>query len=278
MTDKTFETNPGSDSDAQLAALFAPLPVRTSLLALLAWHDEITGLPLRIREPAIGAMRMEWHREAVCDVFANPPVVRRNPLIEGVATLRGVAGGIDAPLLNSIINTFDHDFEGLRCANIQELETYAAAGWGEVMAISARIIEPQQDWTKPLASAGRAWGLTQIIQTFALRARRSIPLIPDDILELSGLNDARLASGQEAEKARAALMPVIEAAHDALVIARQDVRDLPPELFPAWGPVALVPGYLKQARKVADPYRNAVTLSPLTKRLTLMKASLTGRI
>ena len=71
---------------------------------------------------------------------------------------------------------------------------------------------------------------------------------------------------------------MLDAGADALRAAQSDVRTLPPHLFAAWGHVALSRGYLKQAAKASDPYRSAIVLSPLTKQLTLMKASLTGRL
>lgn len=278
MTDKTFETNPGSDSDAQLAALFAPLPVRTSLLALFAWHDEIAGLPLRIREPAIGAMRMEWHRDAIRDAFADTPIIRRNPLIEGLASLKGRAGAPDVDQLLAIIDAHDAGFEGQGFANIDGLQAYVDQTDGAILRLAARLIDPAFSDHGKLVRAGRAQGVASLLRTFALRAARGLGVIPADALTHAGLSTARLATGQEPDKAKVVLTSVIELAQEALDLAREDVRALPPELFPAWGAAALVPGYLKQARKVADPYRNAVTVSPLSKRLTLMKASLTGRI
>ena len=278
MTDKTFETKPGSDSDARLAALFAPLPVRTSLLALLAWHDEIAGLPLRISEPAIGAMRMEWHRDAIRDAFADTPIIRRNPLIEGLASLKGAAGAPDVDQLLAIIDAHDAGFEGQGFANIEDLLAFVDQTDGAIFRMAARMIDPAFSDHGKLVQAGRAQGAASLLRIFALRAARGLGVIPADALTHAGLSTARLASGQEPDKAKVVLTSVIELAQEALDLAREDVRALPPELFPAWGPVALVPGYLKQARKVADPYRNAVTLSPLSKRLTLMKASLTGRI
>ena len=278
MTDKTFETKPGSDSDAQLAALFAPLRVRPALLALHAWHDEIAGLPLRIREPAIGAMRMEWHRDAIRDAFADTPNIRRNPLIEGIASLKDAAGAPDADQLLAIVDAYDAGFEGQGFANVDGLLAYVDQTEGAVLRMAARLIDPVFSDHEKLVQVGRALGGASLLRIFALRAARGLGVIPADALTHAGLSTARLASGQEPDKAKAALISVIELAQEALDLARGDVRALPPELFPAWGAAALVPGYLKQARKVADPYRNAVTLSPLSKRLTLMKASLTGRI
>lgn len=278
MTEKTPHDRTGSEGAGSLAALFAPEPARSRLLALHAWHEEIAGLPLRLSEPAIGAMRMEWHREAVEAAFAEPPDVRRNPVIEGLASLRGVPGGPSAAELNAILDAHDADFDGRRFAGLQEMRAFADAGWGQVMVMAARLIDPHFDPGGALQAAGRAWGVSEMVRSFALRAGRGLALIPDDVLADTGLTDARLASGREPELARKALDPVIDAAETALAQARRDVRGLPAQYFPAWGPAALVSGVLRRSGRAGDPYRTPLTPSPLTRQLALVKASLTGRI
>jgi len=221
---------------------------------------------------------MEWHRDAIRDAFADTPVIRRNPLIEGLASLKGAAGAPDVDQFLAIIDAHDAGFEGQGFANTDGLLAYVDQTDGAIFRMAARMIDPAFSDHGKLVQAGRAQGVASLLRIFALRAARGLGVIPADALTHAGLSTARLASGQEPDKAKVVLTAVIELAQEALDLAREDVRALPPELFPAWGAAALVPGYLKQARKVADPYRNAVTLSPLSKRLTLMKASLTGRI
>lgn len=278
MTDTTSQDDRSSGSDGQLAAMFAPEPQRSALIALHIWHAEISGLPLRISEPAIGAMRMAWHREAIEDAFADPPVVRRNPVIEGVAALREKPGAPDAASLTAILDAHDRDFEGQRFANLDAMREFAGAGWGRIMAVAAFLLDPEFNEPDPMAAAGEAWGLAEILHSFPYRAGRGLATIPEDIMAKHGLTRARIATGREPELIREALQPVIGLARDRLDLARRNVRDLPPILFPAWGPLALSGRYLKKMEAAADPYRADLSLSPLTKRLTLMKASLTGRI
>ncbi|MEE2567636.1 squalene/phytoene synthase family protein [Hyphobacterium marinum] len=277
MTDTTFHDGSSSGSDGQLAALFAREPQRTALTALHAWHAEISGLPLRISEPAIGAMRMAWHREAVDDAFADPPAVRRNPVIEGVAAMRDMPGSPGATALTGIIDAHDRDFEGRSFSGLDAMAEFAGAGWGKVMSIAAGLLDPEVNEAEPIAAAGEAWGLTEILRSFPYRAGRGLATIPDDVMAEHGLTLARIATGREPELVRKALQPVISLARERLEVARTQVRQLPPVLFPAWAPVALSGAYLNKLERADDPYRADLALSPLTRRLTLMKASLTGR-
>jgi len=278
MTDTTFHDGSSSGSDGQLAALFAREPQRTALTALHAWHAEIAGLPLRISEPAIGAMRMAWHRDAIEDAFANPPVVRRNPVIEGVATLRELPGMPGATALVGIIDAHDRDFEGRGFATLDDLREFAGAGWGRVMTIAGGLLDPEVNEAELIAAAGEAWGLTEILRSFPYRAGRALATIPDDVMAEHGLTLARIATGREPELVRKALQPVISLARERLEVARTQVHRLPPAQFPAWGPLALSGHHLGKMDAAADPYRADLSCSPLTRRLTLMKASLTGRI
>lgn len=277
MTDTTSHDAGGSGGDGPLAAMFAREPERTALLALHAWHDEIAGLPLRITEPAIGAMRMAWHREAIEDAFADPPNVRRNPVIEGVAALRALHDLSVANSLTAILDAHDRDFEGRTFTDLAGLREFAREAWGRLVVMAARQLAPDLEPGDGLAAAGEAWGLIEVLRSFPYRAGRGLAVIPDDVMARHGLTPARLSSGREPELVRQALQPVIALARERLAAARIGVRGLPPVLFPAWAPVALSGHYLKKLETAADPYRADMSLSPLTKRLVLMKASLTGR-
>ena len=53
------------DYDRYLAALLAPRRARDDLMALAAFHGEIARIPLTVREPAIGDIRLQWWRDAL---------------------------------------------------------------------------------------------------------------------------------------------------------------------------------------------------------------------
>ena len=57
-----------ADRERFLAALFAPEPARTDLLALLAFDHELARTRHVTREPMLARIRLEWWREAVAEM------------------------------------------------------------------------------------------------------------------------------------------------------------------------------------------------------------------
>ncbi|MEN0652473.1 MULTISPECIES: squalene/phytoene synthase family protein [Hyphobacterium] len=264
-------------SDGELAALFAPVATRAALTGLHRWHEEIAALPLRITEPMIGAMRIEWHREAVEALFADPAVVRRNPVIEGLSLAVHHAGGPEMDELNAILDAHGADFEGRRFESLADLTDHATATDGRIARIAARMLDPGNHHPGA-ASAGGACGIVRLLRQFPLRAGRQLAAVPEDALGAAGLNAARLATGREAEAARVALEPVHLTAREALIAARADVRGVPVAQFPAVLPAALAAQSLKRLRRQADPYRPAEEAGPMARQVRLIRASLSGRI
>lgn len=264
-------------SDGELAAMFAPERHRAALIALYRWHEEIAGLPLRINEPMIGAMRCEWHREAIKALFADPPSVRRNPVIEGLSLAVHHPGGPHDEELLGILDAHGADFEGRRFATLADLNQHAAETDGRIAAIAARMLGAKGA-TSGARSAGIFCGTVRMLRQFPIRAGRQLAVVPDDALGAAGLNPARLATGREADAARAALEPVYLAAREDLMAARADTRGMAVEPFPAILPAALAARRLKRIRRSADPYRPAAEPGPMALRWSLIVSSLTGRI
>src|ERR1700761_2905568 len=52
-----------ADADRYFSALFAPAPLRPLLLALYAFNAEVARVAETVREPMLGAIRLEWWRE-----------------------------------------------------------------------------------------------------------------------------------------------------------------------------------------------------------------------
>lgn len=275
--DNASEGNEFRASDGELAALFAPEAARAALIGLYRWHEEIAALPLRISEPMIGAMRIEWHREAVEALFADPVVVRRNPVIEGLSLAVHHAGGPQPEELNAILDAHGADFEGRRFENLADLTDHAAATDGRIARIAARMLDPG-NFHPGAASAGLFCGRVRLLRQFPVRAGRQLAVVPEDALSGTGMNAARLATGRETDAARAALEPVCQAAHEDFRAARADMRGLPVAQFPAILPAALAAQSLKHLRRQRDPYRPSGEPGPMARQVRLIRASLTGRI
>src|ERR1043166_4443294 len=72
-----------SDPDRYLATLFAPAPLRPHLYALYAFNVEIARVAESVREPMLGAIRLEWWRETIEQAKAGKP--RNHAVAEAIA-------------------------------------------------------------------------------------------------------------------------------------------------------------------------------------------------
>lgn len=61
------------DNDRFLATLFAPAGPREALFALYAFNLEVARIPEMVSEPLLGAIRLQWWREAIDAIFAGAP-------------------------------------------------------------------------------------------------------------------------------------------------------------------------------------------------------------
>src|SRR3954469_19753539 len=74
-----------ADPDRYFAALFAPAPKRPLLLALYAFNAEVARVAETVREPMLGAIRLEWWRETVEGAARTLP--RNHDVAKGLADL-----------------------------------------------------------------------------------------------------------------------------------------------------------------------------------------------
>jgi phytoene/squalene synthetase len=73
-----------ADRDRFLAALFAPEPQRSDLLALLAFDHELARTRTVTREPMMARIRLQWWREAMAEA-ASEAEPRAQPIVESLS-------------------------------------------------------------------------------------------------------------------------------------------------------------------------------------------------
>jgi hypothetical protein len=100
----------GADRDRFLAALFAPEPARSDLLALLAFDHELARTRTVTREPMLARIRLEWWREAVAEA-AGGGKPRAQPIVESLSeTAR--RHGLAPERLVALIDAREEEIEG----------------------------------------------------------------------------------------------------------------------------------------------------------------------
>lgn len=100
----------GADRDRFLAALFAPEPARTGLLALLAFDHELARTRSVTREPMLARIRLEWWREAVAEA-AGTRTPRAQPIVESLSEIVR-RHGITVENLTALIDAREEEIDG----------------------------------------------------------------------------------------------------------------------------------------------------------------------
>ncbi|MGY6629030.1 MAG: squalene/phytoene synthase family protein [Oceanicaulis sp.] len=283
MTERSFEAAlQREDPDRWMAALFAPDDTRGRLVTLYAFYHEIARVPDAVSEPVIGEMRLSWARDAVRDLYASPPKVRRHDVYEALSELTSAPGAPEASVLDQMIEARAADLGQGPFPTRQDRRDYVDRTAGVLMAAAARLASPQavldDAARKALAEAGRLWGLTGLIRAFAPLCAGGRPPLAADEAAGAGLTESDWLSGRKPDAARAALSGLIAEAEASARALASLSKALPAEMFPAIGYVSLAPGYLRRARQVADPFREIAEPPLFTRQLRLTWASLTGRI
>jgi len=261
-----------SDPDRYLCALFAQPDQRAGLLALYGLDHELARVALSPSESLIGEMKLTWWRDAVADLGASPPKVRRHEVTEGLARL---GGRIEPADLMPLIEARFDDISARPFADLEDVLAYVDATAGVLVRLSLRLVDATDSVSPELArAAGRAWGLTGLLRAFPQRARIGRAPVGADELARQDATPAMLAQGLGAEKVAAARQPVIATARAACETVRA-AGALPAQAVPAIGYCRLAATYLD--RLPDGPYQIAADLNPLGRRLRLTWLALTGR-
>ncbi|MFO1087512.1 MAG: squalene/phytoene synthase family protein [Reyranellaceae bacterium] len=105
-----LETVRAADRDRFLAALFAPEPARSDVLALLAFDHELARTGTVTREPMLARIRLQWWREAVAEAVA-PGTPRAQPIVEALSeTVR--RHRLAPERLDALIDAHEEEIDG----------------------------------------------------------------------------------------------------------------------------------------------------------------------
>ena len=271
-----------ADPDRRMAALFAPPVIRGRLFALYAFYHEMARVPDSVSEAVIGEMRLAWAREAVEDLFADPPKVRRHDVYEALAELRMAAGAPTREELVLLVEARAADLGEGPFPTREDRRDYVDRTAGALMRLAARLAKPDLDLGgepgAAIMAAGRLWGFTGLIRAFPVLCQAGRPPFAADELAGAALSEFDLSSGRKPSEAKAALGGLIREAREAGAMLARTRASLPAEVFPAVGYAGLARGYLKAAQGLSDPYREPADRPLAARQWRLTWGSLTGRI
>jgi len=232
------------DEDRWLSSRFAPAQVRERLIAIYAVNHEIARVAGMVREAALGDMRLAWWRSEL-DLVAQGHLPSSHPAL---AVLYATAAQA-APSLMTIAEARAADMESAPFKTWSDLDRYVSRTGGLLMteaaaACGAALCEGFRE------RACLAWAYVGLLRAAPLWTGRGRSFLPAGATVADMLTRARAAYADA--KAHSAALPI--------------------EAFPAYGHVALVPGYiraLEQGRRETPQ---------LGRKAMLIAASARGRI
>ncbi len=238
------------DPDRTLAALFAPRESRADLFALYAFNVELARIAEQVSEPELGAIRLQWWREAI------------SRAAKGETTGHPVADALGATLarrklsrtrLEALIDARTFDVATKIMPDWNALETYLNNTAGALFALGAQSLGAGERSLEPASShAGLAYGLTGLMRALPIHAVGGRVYLPADALMRHGTSPEAVLAELRAK------------AKHALGEARRHVSALGPSAQAAFRPLCLVEPYLAALeRSGSDPLHEIADINPL---------------
>jgi phytoene synthase len=262
-----------SDPDRYLATLFAPAPLRPHLYALYAFNVEIARVAESVREPMLGAIRLEWWRETIEQAKAGKP--RKHAVAEAIAHS---LTHFDLPqaMFDTMIAARGFDSTPDVFPDFAALENYADATSGTLMRLALRIlgIDTQDALAR---EAGIAYALAGLLRALPFHAARHKLYLPADILASVNLTPEEIFAQKQEDKLKAVMRQTALRARGKFLDARRLPK--PKSGLPAILPAALVPLTVRKVmRPWFRPYGPAANVSIHRRQMALLSAAMKGRL
>ncbi len=243
-----------ADRDRYLAALFAPAQHRDALFALYAFNIEIARVRDKAREPMPGEIRLQWWREMLAGERAAEAAA--NPVAAALTETLRRYGFVAAPLLELIdAHTFDLYDEPM--ATVGELELYGIQTQAPLFAMAAGILAEGAALPETFTlDASVAMALAKILTDLARNASRRQLYIPLDIVDRHRVDREDIFAGQATAPVRGALAEMRALTRHHLAKAKDTLFAAPPQVLPAFLPLALIePTLRRMDRDDDEPFK-----------------------
>jgi 15-cis-phytoene synthase len=266
-----------ADPDRAIATLFAPAHARDDLFALYAFNGELARIADQVTEPGLGAIRLQWWREAiergasgeatghpVADAFGG--VLARRAL-----SRERIAGLIDA-------RTFDVGETVMPDA--RTLDAYLFDTTGGLFALAAQIVGAEGEKRDLVAEmGGRAYGLVRVMRSLPVLAAKGRTYLAADALAEHHTTPEAIFAGETTPGLQDLLAEMRKDAGEALKEAQFHLfgagmtgTGLDEAGRAVFLPLALVEPYLTALGKVRDPLRQIARINPLYRLWRLMRS------
>ena len=252
-----------ADPDRTLAALFAPSAVRDDLFALYAFNAELARIADQVTEPGLGAIRLQWWRDAIEHAAAGES--GGHPVADAFGAALA-SRSLSRERVAALIDARSFDIGETVTPDARALDAYLSATAGSMFALAAEILGAKGGrLDRAVEAAGAAYGLTGLMRSLPPDAAHGRIYLPADALARHGTSPQAILAGETSAGLAALLAEMRARARGALHDAQDDLIGVDHTGRTAFLPLSLVEPYLASLEKVRDPFREIATINPLTR-------------
>jgi phytoene synthase len=249
------------DPDRSLSALFTPADARADLFALYAFNAELARVAELISEPNLGAIRLQWWREAI-ERAENGETVG-HPVVDAFGETLS-RRKLSRDLVSALIDARVFDVEEKIMPEMAALDAYLDDTAGALFLLAAEITGAKGYVEQAARPAGRAYGLTGLMRALPVHAARGLVFLPADVLRRHGASSEQILAGLKSQGLDDALGELRQKAKEALHEAQSQVAKLDSPARFAFIPLSLVGPYLGALENSGrDPLREIADINPL---------------
>lgn len=261
------------DPDRFEAALFEEdLALRERLFTLIAFNLELARTRLRVSEPHLGLIRLQWWRDAIAEAEAGA-APRAHPLATPLSALIAAAPVGFAAETIRLIDAWERDLDAEPFASIDALRLYLEATAGRMARLGGWLAldgAPGGDAAAALDGLGLADGAAR-----ALAATPALAQAERSLLPLTGELLAAHLRGETTGPAREAAAALAETGLAALARGEAAAKRLPAPTALALKPVTLASWRAKRLLRAArrpgcDLFSDLGPESPFRRRASLL--------
>ena len=241
-----------ADPDRYFSSLFASPAARPCLFALYAFNHEVARVAETVREPMLGAIKLEWWRETVEGAFSGQP--RNHDVAKGLAAL---FRAVSLPLagFEAIIAARAFDSNAEHFADLAALENYLDATGGGLMRLAISVLGGDTALARP---AALAYGLAGLLRSLPFHNARHKLYMPLGLLSAVGLTPEAFFTPEQDARRDAVTRQLALRARDHFLACRNGPK--PRAALAGLLPAALVPVYLKRLGRDVPIHRRQMAL------------------
>ena len=157
-----------ADPERQLALSYAPFAARAPLALLWRLDERLGAIVAAAREPAIGAMRLLWWRDALIRLDDPGATVPAEPLLTAIAELL-IPAGLSGTALSEIEEGWSVLLDDPEPA-ADAIGQHGAWRGGRLFTLSAQLLGAAD--LQDMASAGEGWALADLGHRLSTGNRR----------------------------------------------------------------------------------------------------------